>query len=78
MRKIAVTVALTVFNITAFACPLSQSLAEHYGISFSGFKVAIPEAKAPEMANGDSLVRVVIPDESRVSDGFRHTVVMNT
>jgi len=64
MKKIALTVAMAMSTIPAFACPLTQSLAEHYGISFSGFKVAIPETNAPDTASGDSFVRVVIPTKA--------------
>lgn len=78
MSRFAVAIAMTLTSVPALACPLSQSLAAHYGISFSGFKVAIPETRAPDTVNGDAFVRVMIPDDSHVSDGFRHTLVMNS
>jgi hypothetical protein len=57
---------------------MSQTLAERYGITFSGFKTPIPVGKAPDTTDAASFIRVMVPDESKVSDGFRHTVVMNT
>lgn len=78
MKRFVFAVAVAVASVNAFACPLTQSLAEHYGISFSGFKTSLPETKGPDTDSGDSFVRVVIRDDSHVSDGFRHTVVMDT
>ena len=78
MKRFVFAVAMAMASVHAFACPLTQSLAEHYGISFSGFKTSLPEAKGPDTDSGDSFVRVVISDHTHVSDGFRHTVVMDT
>jgi hypothetical protein len=59
------------------ACPLSDSLAARYGISFSGFSTAVPESAAPDTAHGGPFVRVRMPDAGNVADGFHHTIVMD-
>jgi len=78
MKTLVAVAALALLSAHASACPLSKSLAEHYGITFSGFATAIPAAAAPDTAHGGPFVRVVIPDEPYVADGFRHTAVMDT
>lgn len=78
MRNLAVAASLIFCSINVLACPLSETLSERYGISFSGFKTAIPAAKAPDTTDTGSFVRVIVQDESKVSDGFHHTIVMNT
>lgn len=78
MKRFAVAASMVLLSAHAVACPMSQSLAEQYGISFSGFKTAIRSTHAPDTMSGEQFVRVAIPDESNVSDGFRHTVVMDT
>jgi hypothetical protein len=77
MKNVAFAVSTALLSVHALACPVSESLAKHYGISFSGFKIAIPETTAPDTTRGGPFVRVVIPDESNVADGFHHTVVMD-
>jgi len=77
MKNLVIAALMGLLSSQALGCPLSQSLAERYGISFSGFNTAIPETKGPETANGRSLVRVRISDASNVSDGFHHTIVMD-
>ena len=57
---------------------MTDALVERYGISFSGFAVEIPGAHAPDVAAGESLIRIAIPDASHVIDGFHHTVVLDT
>ena len=78
MKNLVAAVSLVILCSHASACPLSKSLAEHYGITFSGFATAIPAAAAPDTAHGGPFVRVVIADEPYVADGFRHTAVMDT
>lgn len=78
MKKFAFAVAIGLASIPTFGCPLTQSLAEHYGISFSGFTVSLPETSAPDLGNGNAFVRVMMLDQRNVPDGFRHTVLMNT
>ena len=77
MKNLIMAALIGLLSVQALACPLSESLAERYGISFSGFKTAIPESKGPETGNGGPLVRVLVPDASNVSDGFRHTIVLD-
>ena len=78
MKHLAVAVALILCSLQAVACPLSEALSTRYGISFSGFKTPIPAAIAPDMTDSGSFIRVVVRDNSKVADGFRHTIVMNT
>jgi len=78
MKNLVVAASLVFWSVHALACPLSETLSERYGISFSGFKTAIPAAKAPDTTDSASFIRVVVQDENKVSDGFRHTIVMNT
>ena len=78
MKYLACAVAATCLSATASACPMTDALVERYGISFSGFAVEIPGTHAPDAAPGESLVRIAIPDASHVSDGFHHTVVLDT
>lgn len=58
------------------ACAPAIWLAEHYGISFSGFTTPIPAASPPDLS-GNAYVRVPIPQRVFVSDGFRHAAVIN-
>ena len=78
MEAFAAAVSLAVITAHAPACPLTQSLVERYGISFSGFTKAIPAGPAPDTSHGGPYARVAIPDDSKVADGFRHTVVVDT
>lgn len=78
MRLLACAVAATCLSTSASACPMTDALVERYGISFSGFQVAIPGTHAPDVAPGESLVRIAIPDASHVIDGFHHAVVVDT
>ena len=77
MKNLVMAALMGLLSTQALACPLSQSLTERYGISFSGFRTAIPEAKSPETGNGGQFVRVRVPDDSNVSDGFHHTIVLD-
>ena len=58
------------------ACAPAAWLAEHYGISFSGFTTTIPAAAPPDLS-GNAYVRVAIPQRVFVSDGFRHAAMIN-
>lgn len=78
MEAFTAAVSLAVLTAHAPACPLTQSLVERYGISFSGFTKAIPAGPAPDTSHGGPYARVAIPDDSKVADGFRHTVVVDT
>jgi hypothetical protein len=78
MKHLAVAAALILCSLQAVACPLSDALSTRYGISFSGFKTTIPAATAPDMTDSGSFIRVAVRDNSKVADGFRHTIVMNT
>jgi hypothetical protein len=78
MKHLAVAAALILCSAQAVACPLSDAISTRYGISFSGFKTPIPAATAPDMTDPGSFIRVAVHDNSKVADGFRHTIVMNT
>lgn len=78
MKHLAVAAALILCSAQAVACPLSDAISTRYGISFSGFKTPIPAATAPDMTDSGSFIRVAVRDNSKVADGFRHTIVMNT
>lgn len=78
MKNLAVAAALIFCSAQAVACPLSDALSTRYGISFSGFTTPIPAATAPDMTDSASFIRVAVRDKSKVSDGFRHTIIMNT
>jgi len=78
MKHLAVATALILCSAQAVACPLSEALSTRYGISFSGFKTPIPAATAPDMTDPGIFIRVAVRDNSKVADGFRHTIVMNT
>ena len=71
-------VAALVLSANAAACPASAALAERYGISFSGFDKPIPATSEPNTAGGGPYLRVAIASPVIVSDGFKHTVVMDT
>ena len=76
--KNLVFAAIGLLSAQALACPLSDSLATRYGITFSGFSTTVPESAAPDTTHGGPFVRVRIPDTgSVVADGFRHTIVMD-
>jgi hypothetical protein len=72
IKNLATATALILCSLQAVACPLSEALSTRYGISFSGFKTPIPAATAPDMTDSGSFIN------SKVADGFRHTIVMNT
>lgn len=78
MENFAVALSTALAVAHAPACPLAQSLVERYGISFSGFTTPIPVAPAPDTSHGGPFARVVLPDDSHVADGFRHTVLVDT
>jgi hypothetical protein len=78
IKNLATATALILCSLQAVACPLSEALSTRYGISFSGFKTPIPAATAPDMTDPGSFIRVAVRDNSKVADGFRHTIVMNT
>jgi hypothetical protein len=78
MKNFAIASALAFYSAHTLACPLSETLAKRYGISFSGFKTVIPAAAAPNTTDAGAFARVRIRDESNVSDGFHHTIVMDT
>jgi hypothetical protein len=78
IKNLATATALILCSLQAVACPLSEALSTRYGISFSGFKTPIPAATAPDMTDPGSFIRVAVWDNSKVADGFRHTIVMNT
>ncbi|KFI07903.1 hypothetical protein [Massilia sp. BSC265] len=42
MKVIFLAIAATMSVTDAFACPVSDTLAKRYGISFSGFDTPIP------------------------------------
>jgi hypothetical protein len=77
MKNLAAA-SLILCSLQAVACPLSDAISTRYGISFSGFKTPIPAATAPDMTDPGSFIRVAVRDNSKVADGFRHTIVMNT
>jgi len=77
MKNLAAA-ALILCSLQAVACPLSDAISTRYGISFSGFTTPIPAATAPDMTDSGSFIRVAVRDNSKVADGFRHTIVMNT
>lgn len=58
-------------------CPLAARLAERYGISFSGLKIAIPVSNGPDTAVDDSFVEIRIPEPVFVSDGFHHLALVS-
>jgi hypothetical protein len=70
-------ILMSLSSAQALSCPLSDSLAAHYGISFSGFSTTVPESAAPDTTRGGPFVRVRVPDASNVADGFHHTIVMD-
>ena len=77
MKHLVLATAIGLSSAQALACPLSDSLAKRYGISFSGFSTAVPESAAPDTAHGGPFIRVRMPDASNVLDGFHHTIVMD-
>lgn len=77
MKYMVLAILMSLSSAQAFSCPLSDSLAAHYGISFSGFSTAVPESAAPDTTHGGPFVRVRMPDASNVADGFHHTIVMD-
>lgn len=78
MNNLVLAAAIGLSSAQALACPLSDSLATRYGISFAGFSTVVPESAAPDTTHGGPYVRVRMPDAgSVVADGFHHTVVMD-
>jgi hypothetical protein len=78
MDAFAAAVSLALITPQAPPCTMTQTLVERYGISFSGFTKAIPASPAPDTAHGGPFARIAIPDDSKVADGFRHTVLVDT
>jgi hypothetical protein len=63
--------------MNARACPLATRLAERYGISFSGFKTAIPVSRPRDTAADGPFVEIRIPEPMFVSDGFHHVALVS-
>jgi hypothetical protein len=78
MDAFAAAVSLALITPQAPPCAMTQSLVERYGISFSGFTKAIPASPTPDTSHGGPFARIAIPDDSKVADGFRHTVLVDT
>jgi hypothetical protein len=78
MEAFAAAVSMAMLSTHVPMCQMTQSLVDRYGISFSGFMKAIPASPAPDTAHGGPFARIAIPDDSKVADGFRHTVVVDT
>ena len=83
MKRIVMAIGALCCAASAFAgtpaapaCAPAAWLAEHYGISFSGFTTPIPAVTPPDLS-GNAYVRVPIPQRVFVSDGFRHAAVIN-
>ena len=77
MKNLLMAAAIGLFSAPTLACPLSDSLASRYGITFSGFSTAVPESAAPDTAHGGPFVRVRVPDHANVADGFHHTLMLD-
>jgi hypothetical protein len=77
MKHAVLTTLMVLFSAQALACPLSKSVMDRYGVSFAGFGTAIPASAAPDTTRGGPFVRVRMPDDSNVADGFHHTIVMD-
>ena len=77
MKNLVLATTIGLSSAQALACPLSDSLAKRYGITFAGFSTAVPESVAPDTARAGPFIRVRVPDESNVLDGFHHTIVMD-
>lgn len=77
MHQLAALLLAGLFSAGASACPLTDTLAERYGISFSGSDKPLPATTPPPDRDGASWVRMVIHHNPLVSDGFRHAVVLD-
>lgn len=77
MKTITLAALLALGSVQALACPLTDTVAQRYGITFSGFGTAVPESAAPDTAHGGPFVRVRVPDQANVADGFHHTLVLD-
>ena len=77
MKIVILAALMGLSSEQALGCPLSDSLAARYGISFSGFSTTVPESTPPDTAHSGPFVRVRMPDASNVADGFHHTIVMD-
>jgi hypothetical protein len=77
MKHVVLATLMGLLSTPALACPLSDSLAARYGITFSGFSTAVPKSAAPDTTLGGPFVRVRMPDQANVADGFHHTIVMD-
>jgi hypothetical protein len=75
MKKFATSLVLLALSSSAWACSAGNTLVKQYGVSFSGFERPIPRAQAAPPL--DDLIAVVLPDNSRVSDGFEHTAYID-
>ena len=62
------------------ACPAAERLIDEYGISFSGFKKALPKVERPleRGARVEDLVAIRLPNkQGNVLDGFSHSAMVN-
>ena len=78
MKHVVLATLMALMSAQVSACPLADTLMARYGVSFSGFTTAIPESAAPDTAHGGPFVRVRMPDQNLVADGFRHAIVMDS
>jgi hypothetical protein len=78
VKNLLLSLLAVCLSAPALACPVSESLVEQFGISFFGFERPIPVASAPKVLDDGSFVRVRLPDDGTVMDGFYHTAVVDT
>jgi hypothetical protein len=81
MKRIFSLIGMVAFAQAAnAACPVADQLIDTYGISFSGFKKALPETARPleHGARVVDLVMVRLPNrKGDVPDGFLHSALIN-
>jgi hypothetical protein len=79
-RMLSLTAMLAFAQVAHAACPVADHLIDTYGISFSGFKKALPEVARPleHAARAVDLVVVRLPNrKGPVPDGFLHSALIN-
>ena len=74
MKNIVVTVATLLFGAGASACPMWASVSQQYGIGAGGMMSPLPRA---EHLAGGPFTTIELPESSLVSDGFRHTLLID-
>ena len=74
MKLLAAACIVLLFSAGASACPMAAGVEKQYGVGFGGFLSPIPRADA---LKGGPFRKFRLAESNLVSDGFRHTLLVD-